>query len=56
LVDSPEEAAARTIDLLHNPDTAVRMGANGHERVREQFLVIRELEDYLGLLAAAPSL
>jgi trehalose synthase len=56
LVDSPEEAAARTIDLLHDPETAARMGASGHERVREHFLVTRELEDYLGLLAAGPSL
>ena len=55
LVDSPEEAAARTIALLHDEDMAGRMGASGHERVRERFLVTRELQDYLGLLAAAPS-
>jgi len=47
LVDSVEECAARTIELLQNPDAADGMGASGREKVRSEFLSTRELEDYL---------
>jgi trehalose synthase len=51
LVDSVEECADRIIDLLAEPATADGMGAVGRERVRENFLATRELEDWLRLLA-----
>ncbi|MCI0634319.1 MAG: glycosyltransferase [Actinobacteria bacterium] len=51
LVDSIEECAARTIDLLADPVGADAMGAQGREHVRANFLATRELEDWLRLFA-----
>lgn len=51
LVDSVEECAQRTIDLLADPVGADAMGAQGRELVREQFLSTRELEDWFRLFA-----
>jgi trehalose synthase len=50
LVDSVEDCAARTIDLLADPVGADAMGAQGREHVRANFLATRELEDWLQLL------
>ncbi len=52
LVDGPDECASRTIELLADPRRAEVMGAAARERVREQFLVTRELEDYLRVFGA----
>jgi trehalose synthase len=49
LVDSVEECAARTIELLADPVGADAMGTQGREHVRENFLATRELEDWLRL-------
>jgi len=49
LVDSVEECAARTIELLADPDRAGAMGVSGKEHVRQNFLSTRELEDWLTL-------
>lgn len=49
LVDSVEECAERSIDLLKNPERATEMGVSGKEHVRQNFLSTRELEDWLGL-------
>lgn len=49
LVDSVEECAARTIDLLADPVGADAMGAQGREHVRKNFISTRELEDWLVL-------
>jgi trehalose synthase len=49
LVDSVEECAARTIDLLADPVGADAMGVQGREFVRQNFLSTRELEDWLVL-------
>ncbi|HET9730616.1 MAG TPA: glycosyltransferase [Acidimicrobiia bacterium] len=49
LVDSVEEAAARTADLLRDPARAAAMGAAGREHVRRNFLSTRELDDWLRL-------
>ena len=51
LVDSVEEAAARTADLLRSPEKADEMGRAGREHVRHNFLSTRELEDWLRLFA-----
>ncbi len=51
LVDTVEEAAARTSELLRDPDRANAMGAAGLEHVRQNFLSTRELEDWLRLFA-----
>jgi trehalose synthase len=47
LVDTVEDAAARTIELLKDPARADAMGAAGKERVRREFISTRELEDWL---------
>jgi trehalose synthase len=52
LVDSVEECAARTIDLLADPVTADALGAQGREHVRKHFISTRELEDWLTLFAS----
>jgi trehalose synthase len=49
LVDSVEECARRTIDLLADPVGADALGAQGREHVRDNFLSTRELEDWLRL-------
>ncbi|MBU2559559.1 glycosyltransferase [archaeon] len=47
LVHSTEGAANRIAYLLRNPDVAKRLGENGHEYVKEKFLLTRHLRDYL---------
>jgi trehalose synthase len=47
LVDTVEQAAERVCHLLKNPQEAKQMGINGREHVRENFLVVGELRDYL---------
>jgi trehalose synthase len=49
LVDSVEECAARTIDLLADPVGADALGIQGREHVRAHFLSTREVEDWLRL-------
>ena len=49
LVDTVEECAQRTIDLLADPVGADAMGSQGREHVRGNFLSTRELEDWLRL-------
>ncbi len=50
LVDSPEGAAQRIADLLKNPKLAQKLGENGREHVRNNFLITRHLRDYLLLI------
>jgi trehalose synthase len=50
LISSPEEAAARVIELLRDPELAKRIGRAGKERARERFLTPRLLRDWLQLL------
>ena len=52
LVDSVEEAAQRIVELVGNPDRAAEMGARGREKVRENFLMSRLLEQHLDLLGS----
>jgi trehalose synthase len=52
LVGSVEECAERIATLLEDPAERLRMGQAGHQRVRERFLSLRELEDYLRLLVS----
>ncbi len=50
LVESVEEAAQRIVELVGDPDRAAEMGARGREKVRENFLMSRLLEQHLDLL------
>ncbi|HTU01391.1 MAG TPA: glycosyltransferase [Candidatus Sulfotelmatobacter sp.] len=51
IVHSIEGAAFRIRQLLQNPDLMARLGGAGREHVRRNFLVTRQLGDYLALLA-----
>jgi trehalose synthase len=52
LVDSPDQCAGRILDLLRDDEARLRMGEAGYELVRERFLTLRELTDYLELLGS----
>ncbi len=49
LVYSVEGAAFRIRQLLDNPETAVAMGEKGREFVRHNFLITRQVRDYLSV-------
>jgi trehalose synthase len=46
-VDSVEQCAARTIDILKDPALGKALGRRGKEHVRKHFLTPRYLRDYL---------
>ena len=50
VVDTPEEAGQRIVELVSDPDRAAEMGAKGRETVREKFLITRLLEQHLDLI------
>ena len=52
LVSSVEECAQRIVQLLDDHHLASQMGKAGKEQVRRHFLTLRELEDYLRMLAS----
>ena len=47
LVDSPEQTAQRTLELLADPELGVRLAREGKEHARRQFLTPRLLRDWL---------
>lgn len=47
LVDTVEEAAHYALFLLRHTEIANKLGNNGHEHVRTNFVITRELKDYL---------
>jgi trehalose synthase len=49
LVDSPEQAAQRSIEVLGDPELAKQLGRTGKEHAREHFLTPRLLRDWLDL-------
>ena len=49
LVHSIEGAAFRVRQLLNNPDLARQMGENAKAYVRTNFLITRQIRDYLSL-------
>jgi trehalose synthase len=52
LVHTVEGAAYQIKYLLNNPEFAKRLGDNGREYVRQNFLITRHLRDYLLLMIA----
>ncbi len=52
LVHSVEGASLGIRSLLTQPDFARKLGENGHERVKEEFLITKNLKRYLLLLLA----
>lgn len=53
LVYSIEGCAYQIRYLLSNPEEAKRLGENGHEHIKRNFLLTRHLKDYLLLIIAA---
>lgn len=51
-VSTPEGAALRIRYLLHQPNAIVEMGQKAREFVRENFLLTRQLREYLTLMVA----
>lgn len=49
LVDTVEQAAERTLCLLKNVEMAKQMGLNGKEYVKNNFLIISHIRDYMTL-------
>ncbi|NOZ77264.1 MAG: glycosyltransferase [Euryarchaeota archaeon] len=52
LVHSVEGCANAIVKLLRNPDLARRLGENGREHVRRNFLLTRHMREYLLLMHA----
>jgi trehalose synthase len=50
LVNSADEAAKRSIEILEDPELAKRLGRAGKEHAREHFLTPRLLRDWLTLI------
>jgi trehalose synthase len=53
LTESPEETAARIVELVRDPGLAIELGRSGREHVRDRFLITRALEGDLAVLGAA---
>jgi trehalose synthase len=51
LVSTPDQAAARMIQLLKEPGLRKQLGSRAKESVRQKFLMSRLLEDWLDLLS-----
>ena len=49
LVHSVEGAAFRARQLLNNPEMAQEMGERAREHVRSNFLMTRQIRDYLSV-------
>ena len=49
LVESVEETAERSLELLKNPEKAAEMGVAGRALIRDRFLTTREMSDWLQL-------
>jgi trehalose synthase len=52
LVNSVEGASVQIRKLLTQPELARRLGENGHQRVKDEFLITKTLKRYLLLLSA----
>lgn len=51
-VNTPEGAAMRIRYLLKHPETMEKMGLNAHQFVLENYLITRQLREYLTLIVA----
>jgi trehalose synthase len=51
LVDSPSECAQRCVEILRDPELGKKLGRQGKEHARRQFLTPRLLRDWLGLIS-----
>lgn len=47
LVNSPEEAARKIVEIIKDPDLAKKIGANARKTVKKNFLITKLLADHL---------
>jgi trehalose synthase len=52
LIHSPEGAAQRAAQLLADPALRERMGDNGHQHVKQNFLLTQHVKDYMLVMLA----
>lgn len=52
LVHSPEGAAYRALQLLSDAELRRRLGENGYQHVKQNFLLTRNVKDYLLIMLA----
>lgn len=52
LVHSPEGAAQQALQLLSDPSLRERMGENGYQHVKQNFLLTRHVKDYMLVMLA----
>jgi len=52
LVNTPDEAAARIVELLQDPDRRATLGKQARQIVEDRFLLTRKVEQYLDLYGA----
>lgn len=52
LVDTVEQAAERIVQLVRDPDLAIRLGAAAQETVRTRFLMTRLMEEWVDLIGS----
>jgi trehalose synthase len=52
LVHSPEGAAQRMLQLLDDEELCTRLGENGYQHVKQNFLLTRHVRDYLLVMLA----
>ena len=52
LVDSPDQCAGRILELLRDDNLRREMGEAAYDLVRDRFLTVRELTEYLELLGS----
>jgi trehalose synthase len=50
LVDSPQECAGRCLEILADPELGKKLGREGKEHARREFLTPRLLRDWLQLV------
>jgi trehalose synthase len=55
LVNSPEECAERCLEILRDPELGKKLGREGKEHARRQFLTPRLLRDWLNLFGELDS-
>jgi trehalose synthase len=55
LVDSPEQCAERSLEILRDPGLGKSLGRHGKEHARREFLSPRLLRDWLGLIGRLES-
>ena len=49
LINEVDEAVEKVLYILKNPEIAKKMGIKGREKIKNEFLLIKHVENYLDL-------